>query len=130
MGLLTVGTWDPLRPGEAVARDRSHVGAEDLKPVGPIHRFEPTSLLLPFCYHYGMSKQIAVRLPEELVDFVDEIVDSGTERSRAAVVTRALERERRRGLAERDARILARTGPDPELAGLAEYAAGLPRDLA
>lgn len=85
---------------------------------------------LPFCYHSGMSKQIAVRLPDDLVDFVDEIVDSGTERSRAAVVTRALERERRRELAERDARILARTGPDPELAGLAEYAAGLPRDLA
>ncbi len=77
-----------------------------------------------------MSKQIAVRLPEELVDFVDEIVDSGTERSRAAVVIRALERERRHDRAERDARILARTGPDPELAGLAEYAAGRPRDLA
>jgi Arc/MetJ-type ribon-helix-helix transcriptional regulator len=77
-----------------------------------------------------MSKQIAVRLPDDLVDFVDEIVDSGTERSRAAVVTRALQRERRRELAERDARILARTGPAPELTGLAEYAAGLPRDLA
>jgi Arc/MetJ-type ribon-helix-helix transcriptional regulator len=77
-----------------------------------------------------MSKQIAVRLPDDLVDFVDEIVQSGTERSRAAVVTRALERERRRALAERDARILARIGPDPELAGLAEYAADLPRDLA
>ena len=45
-------------------------------------------------------------------------------------MTRALKRERRRELAERDARILARTGPDPELAGLAEHAAGLPRDLA
>jgi Arc/MetJ-type ribon-helix-helix transcriptional regulator len=77
-----------------------------------------------------MSKQIAVRLPDDLVHFVDEIVDSGAERSRAAVVTRALERERRRALAERDARILAGTGPDPELAGLAEYAVGLPRDLA
>lgn len=77
-----------------------------------------------------MSKQIAVRLPEDLVAFVDEIVETGTERSRAAVVTRALERERRHALAERDARILARTGSDPELAGLAEYAAGLPRDLA
>ena len=32
---------------------------------------------LPFCYHYGMSKQIAVRLPDNLVGFVDEIVDSG-----------------------------------------------------
>lgn len=77
-----------------------------------------------------MSKQIAVRLPDELVEFVDEIVDTGTERSRAAVVTRALERERRRARAERDARILAGAGPDPELAGLAEHAAGLPHDLA
>ena len=77
-----------------------------------------------------MSKQIAVRLPEELVDFVDEVVDSGGGRSRAAVVSRALKRERRCALAERDARILAGTGPDPELAGLAEYAAGLPRGLA
>ncbi len=86
--------------------------------------------MLPLRYHFGMSKQIAVRLPDDLVDFVDEIVDSGDERSRAAVVTRALERERRRTLAERDARILAGIGPDPELAGLAGYAAGLPRDLA
>jgi Arc/MetJ-type ribon-helix-helix transcriptional regulator len=77
-----------------------------------------------------MSKQIAVRLPDELVDFVDEIVGSGTERSRAAVVTKALERERRRILATRDAEILARTGPDPELEGLAEYAVGLPSELA
>jgi Arc/MetJ-type ribon-helix-helix transcriptional regulator len=81
---------------------------------------------LPLCYHFGMSKQIAVRLPDELVDFVDEIVHSGTGRSRATVVTRALERERRRMVAARDAEILARTGPDPELAGLAEHAAGLP----
>jgi len=69
-----------------------------------------------------MSKQIAVRLPDELVAFVDELIDSGTGRSRAAVVRRALERERRRLVAVRDAEILARTGPDPELAGLAEHA--------
>lgn len=73
-----------------------------------------------------MSKQIAVRLPDELVDFVDEIVTSGAGRSRAAVVVQALERERRRAVAERDARILAATGPDPELQGLAEHAARLP----
>jgi Arc/MetJ-type ribon-helix-helix transcriptional regulator len=71
-----------------------------------------------------MSKQIAVRLPDELVEFVDEVVGSGSERSRAAVVARALERERRRAVAARDAEILARTGADPELEGLAEYAAG------
>jgi len=76
-----------------------------------------------------MSKQIAVRLPDELVDFVDTIVGSGRERSRAAVVARALERERRRVAAERDAAILARAGPDPELAGLAEHSVDVDRDL-
>jgi Arc/MetJ-type ribon-helix-helix transcriptional regulator len=77
-----------------------------------------------------MSKQIAVRLPDELVDFVDELVDSGVVRSRAVVVSQALERQRRRVIAARDAQILARTGPDPELAGLAEHAVGLPSELA
>jgi Arc/MetJ-type ribon-helix-helix transcriptional regulator len=76
-----------------------------------------------------MSKQIAVRLPNDLVDFVDDVVNSGAGRSRAAVVTQALERERRRVIAERDAEILARSGPDPELAGLAGYAASLPSGL-
>jgi Arc/MetJ-type ribon-helix-helix transcriptional regulator len=37
-----------------------------------------------------MSKQIVVRLPDELVEFIDEIVSSGTGVSRATVVTRAL----------------------------------------
>ena len=76
-----------------------------------------------------MSKQIAVRLSDELVDFVDEVVGSGAERSRAAVVTRALERERRRAIAARDAEILARRGPDPALAGLAEHALRLTSEL-
>jgi Arc/MetJ-type ribon-helix-helix transcriptional regulator len=80
-------------------------------------------------YDFGMSKQIAVRLPDELVDFVDGVVDSGGGRSRAAVVARALERERRRLAAARDAEILARTGPDPDLMGLAEHVAGLPSTL-
>jgi Arc/MetJ-type ribon-helix-helix transcriptional regulator len=77
-----------------------------------------------------MSRQIAVRLPDELVDFVDAVVGSGAARSRASVVARALERERRRAAAARDAEILAHTGPDQELVGLAEYARGLPSELA
>lgn len=75
-----------------------------------------------------MSKQIAVRLPEDLVAFVDRVVHAGQQPSRAAVVARALERERRRAVAARDAEILEATGPDPELAGLAEHAAGVPVD--
>ena len=75
-----------------------------------------------------MSKQIAVRLDDDLVEFVDGIVGSGGQPSRAAVVARALERERRRMVALRDAEILAASGPDPELVGLAEYATGTPLD--
>jgi len=76
-----------------------------------------------------MSKQIAVRLPDELVDFVDSVVQSGDARSRAAVVTRALERERPRAIAARDAAILAASGPDGDLASLAAHAVGVPTDL-
>lgn len=76
-----------------------------------------------------MSKQIAVRLPDELVEFVDGAVATGAARSRASFVIRALERERRRAAAERDAEILAASGPDPELEGLAEYVASLPSPL-
>jgi Arc/MetJ-type ribon-helix-helix transcriptional regulator len=73
-----------------------------------------------------MSKQVAVRLPDDLVGFIDDVVASGRASSRAAVVTHALERERRRAVAARDAEILARTGPDRDLAGLAEHTAGNP----
>lgn len=75
-----------------------------------------------------MSKQIAVRLSDELVDFVDTIVHNGDGRSRAAVVTRALERERRRMTAAGDAKILAESGPDANLTALADHTAGIPID--
>jgi Arc/MetJ-type ribon-helix-helix transcriptional regulator len=77
-----------------------------------------------------MSKQIAVRLSDDLVAFVDEVVDSGAGQSRAAVVSKALERERRRMVAARDAEILARAGSDPDFANLAEHVARLPSPLA
>lgn len=76
-----------------------------------------------------MSMQIAVRLPDEVVAFVDEVVASGAQRSRAAVVAHALERERRHALAVRDVEILAKLGPDPDLGRLAEHAAGLHQDI-
>lgn len=75
-----------------------------------------------------MSKQIAVRLPEELVEFIDELVAQDRATSRAAVVSHALDRERRRVLAGRDAAILSRTGSDPDLDRLAEFAARTPLD--
>jgi Arc/MetJ-type ribon-helix-helix transcriptional regulator len=61
-----------------------------------------------------------------MVAFIDDLVRSGDAASRAAVVSRALERERRRRVAERDAAILSRQEPDADLDGLAEFAAAVP----
>ena len=83
--------------------------------------------MLPYWYRFGMSKQIAVRLPDHLVEFVDSLVRDGEARSRAAVVTRALEREHRRAAASRDAAILASEASDSDMESLARYAARLPR---
>lgn len=71
-----------------------------------------------------MSKQITVRLPDELVDFMDQLVAADKATSRASVVARAMERERRRELAARDLAILAEHGDYPDLEGLSPAAAG------
>ena len=76
-----------------------------------------------------MSTQIAVRLPDEMVRAVDELIAAGWAPSRASVVERALAREFRRLAAVRDAEILSAAGPDPDMDGLAEYAARVPADL-
>jgi Arc/MetJ-type ribon-helix-helix transcriptional regulator len=76
-----------------------------------------------------MSTQIAVRLPDDMVQFLDRLVAEGKAASRASVVERALAREFRRLIAARDAAILAAAGADPDLDGLAEYAARLPQDV-
>lgn len=70
-----------------------------------------------------MSKQIAVRLPDDVIWFVDEQVASGRAASRAAVVVAALEHERRRSAAEDDALIYAASAPPGDLDDLAEWAA-------
>jgi Arc/MetJ-type ribon-helix-helix transcriptional regulator len=69
-----------------------------------------------------MSKQITVRIPEPLVDFVDRLVSSGAVASRAEAVARALAREQRRQVALADVTILLEQGPDPDLDALVRYA--------
>ena len=86
------------------------------------------TVCIPLWYRFGMTTQIAVRLPDELVAFVDDLVSHGDAASRAAVVSRALERERRRKIAERDAAILASADPDTDLDSLAEFTATTPMD--
>ncbi|MHB1785443.1 MAG: ribbon-helix-helix domain-containing protein [Acidimicrobiales bacterium] len=75
-----------------------------------------------------MSKQIAVRLPDDIVEFIDQLVDQGKASSRAVVVARAVDRERRREIAARDAAILAQVGDDPDLDSLAAFSAPTPLD--
>jgi len=73
-----------------------------------------------------MSTQIAVRLPEEVVEFVDAQVSSGAAKSRADFIWHALKREQRRLVAEQDAAIYARHGEDPDLVAFAKHTAHLP----
>lgn len=80
-------------------------------------------------YRIEMSKQIAVRLPEDIVDFIDGMVRLGESSSRAAVVTRALERERRRAVAARDAAILSRASEDRDMDSLARHVARAALDI-
>jgi Arc/MetJ-type ribon-helix-helix transcriptional regulator len=70
-----------------------------------------------------MSTQIAVRLPDEVVAFLDRTVATGRAPSRAALVTSALEREMRRQLAEHDAEILGNEGAGDDLDGVVTWAA-------
>jgi Arc/MetJ-type ribon-helix-helix transcriptional regulator len=76
-----------------------------------------------------MSRQIAVRLPDDIVEFIDEQISESQATSRAVVVNRALQRERRRVMAARDAAILAELGDDPDMQRLVEHVAGAPLEL-
>lgn len=70
-----------------------------------------------------MTTQIAVRLPDELVSFLDRSVANGLVTSRAAMVSRAVEREMRRQAAVADAAILATEGTQDDLDDLVAWTA-------
>ena len=69
-----------------------------------------------------MTMQIAIRLPDELVEFVDQMVSTGAATSRAALIARLVERERRRQRALQDLEII-RSRPDPDLDALVAWQA-------
>lgn len=75
-------------------------------------------------YGWSMSIQIAVRLPDEMVAFLDQAVAQGKAASRAALVSSALEREMRRQAAEADAVILRQQGPADGLDALVDWTVG------
>jgi Arc/MetJ-type ribon-helix-helix transcriptional regulator len=83
---------------------------------------------IPDRYHDGMSTQIAVRLPDELVAYVDRAVAAGRVRSRAELVARLIERDARRQRAEEDLALLVEKGlsKDPEALAIAQATSATP----
>jgi hypothetical protein len=67
-----------------------------------------------------VTTQIAVRLPDDLVTYVDQLVRDGAG-SRATVLTRALMMYRQHVTAERDARILEEQVDYEDFDGLTSY---------
>ena len=77
-------------------------------------------------YARSMTIQIAVRLPNEMVEFLDRAVADGLVPSRAALVASALEREMRRRIAEMDAERLRSAGAADDLDALVDWTAAHP----
>ena len=73
-----------------------------------------------------MSTQIAVRLPDAQVAFLDREVSQGHARSRAELVGKALRRMERERLAARDLEIIMASGGNPysDLEGMLEHLVG------
>lgn len=73
-----------------------------------------------------MTKQIAVRLPDDLVKFIDTLVAEGEVPSRAAAVVQALTHEQRRMRIAKDVEILTGSRVADDFDELAEYGARQP----
>jgi Arc/MetJ-type ribon-helix-helix transcriptional regulator len=77
-----------------------------------------------------MSRQLTIRIPDELASFVDRDVADGRATSRADAIAKVLAREQRRRAAEHDVELLiAHRAESHDLDGLAEHAAGTPLDV-
>lgn len=68
-----------------------------------------------------MTTQIAVRLPDQMVAFLDRTVATGKASSRAALVAAAVEREMRRQAAVQDAQVLRQDGAADDLDDLVQW---------
>ena len=77
-----------------------------------------------------MSIQIAVRLPDQLVNSLDELVDFGAARSRASVIERALLRELRYQRMLQEVEILnSKIGADKDLDALTRFSSNVALDV-
>ncbi len=77
-----------------------------------------------------MSTQIAVRLPDELVAYVDQAVAAGRVKSRAELVSRLIARDARRQRAEEDLQRLIDAGAldNPDALAMAKATSATPID--
>lgn len=77
-----------------------------------------------------MSTQIAVRLPDELVAYVDQAVAAGRVKSRAELVSRLIARDAVRQRAEEDLQRLIDAGAldDPDALAMARATSATPID--
>lgn len=74
-------------------------------------------------YTAAVSTQIAIRLPDELVEHLDDQVRRGVAGNRTELIRRLLARELRRADIEAEVAVLAQPWDDPDdLAGLASWA--------
>jgi Arc/MetJ-type ribon-helix-helix transcriptional regulator len=78
---------------------------------------------------YGVNTQIAVRLPDELVQYIDDLIEQRIVKSRAEFVAKAIARERRHRGALADIEVLKRLDGDPDLDALTHYQAAHPIEL-
>lgn len=123
-----VGFWDGLE-----ALEESYDIETVSSPSGDARvRRPPTRALpelIPQRYHSGMSHQIAIRIPDDLLAFVDDLVDRGSTSSRASFAREAMERERRRLLAEADIAILRTSAPNDDLDTITRAVSGTSLDV-
>ncbi|MDD7385242.1 MAG: ribbon-helix-helix domain-containing protein [Actinomycetaceae bacterium] len=70
-----------------------------------------------------MSVQVALRLPEQVVELIDRTVTSGAAKNRTEFIESAIERDLRRRIALHDADVLRSAGTDSDLESLAVWAA-------
>lgn len=101
--------------------------------LGPLRRpcLRGLGRCIPTSYHSGMSIQIAVRLPDEQVAYIDSQVAAGRASSRADLITKLLVRERRRQRALDDIETMRTSGyaGNPGLAHIARATSGRALEL-
>jgi Arc/MetJ-type ribon-helix-helix transcriptional regulator len=77
-----------------------------------------------------MTVQVAVRLPDELAEALDSLVEAGEAESRTSVIVTAIRRELRRIQDEQDIAILrASSEPDNEIDAMHIHARSTQTDL-